>query len=120
MPIGFILSNLLARAESATGVTFLDTDGEAIETVCSDLEPEAVRRAGVLAQIYFRRLTRAVPNGDEQTDLLHIEGEQCHIHALGLKDGFLLVVVQRAPSLASQTRLALRSAGSQLEREILS
>ena len=120
MPIGFILADLLARSEQAIGVAFLDESGEAIETVCSGMKPEAVLMAGVLAQIHLRRLTRIVSGGGEQADLLHIEGEERHVHALELKDGFLLVVIQQAPTAAGRAQQTLRYAGGQLEREILS
>ncbi len=120
MPIGFILADLLARSEQAIGVAFLDESGEAIETVCSEMEPDAARMAGVLAQMHLRRLARIFSVGGEQAGFLHIEGEERHIHALELKDGYLLVVIQRAPTAAGCNQRTLRSAGGQLERELLS
>ena len=120
MPIGFILADLLARCEQAIGVAFLDESGEAIETVCSDIQPDAVRMAGVLAQIHLRRLALIVASSGERAGLFHVEGEQRHIHALELKDDYLLLVIQRSPASVGHTQRSLRSAGEQLEREILS
>ena len=51
--------------------------------------------------------------------VLHLEGEGMHLHAVRLKDGFVVVLLQGRPSLSGVARNALCRAGEALEREIL-
>ena len=126
MPIAYILGNLLAEVREAAGVVFLDEVGEAIETASSDLSLNEMRTTGAIAEIQLRRLREIVapdvPSGGPDVpsgDVLHVEGEGMHLHAVRLKDGFVVVLLQRLPSLSSTARLALQRAGRDLEREIL-
>ena len=140
MPIAYILGNLLAEVREAAGVVFLDEVGEAIETASSDLSLDEMRTTGAIAEIQLRRLREIVapdvslgvpdvasgvpdvPSGVPDVPsggVLHVEGEGMHLHAVRLKDGFVVVLLQRLPSLSSTARLALQRAGRELEREIL-
>ena len=133
MPIAYILGNLLAEVGEAAGVVFLDEVGEAIETASSDVSLDEMRTMGAIAEIHFRRLgdvvaLDALSGGPDLLSggpdvlsggVLHIEGEGMHLHAVRLKDGFVVVLLQRLPSLSSIARLALQRAGQALEREIL-
>ena len=119
MPIAYILGNLLAEVGDAAGVVFLDEVGEAIETASSDLSLEEMRTMGAITEIHFRRLRAVVAPDLESGGVLHIEGEGMHVHAVRLKDGFLVVLLQRLPALSGVARLALERAGRALEREIL-
>ena len=126
MPIAYILGNLLGEVRDAAGVVFLDEVGEAIETASSDLSLDEMRTTGAIAEIHFRRLREVVAPEVESGGpdllsggILHIEGEGMHLHAVRLKDGFLVVLLQRLPSLSGVARRALQRAGQELEREIL-
>ena len=119
MPIAYILGNLLAEVGDAAGVVFVDEVGEAIEIASSDLSLDEMRTTGAITEIHFRRLREVVAPDAPSGGLLHIEGEGMHLHAVRLKDGFLVVLLQRQPSLSGVARLALERAGRALEREIL-
>ena len=119
MPIAYILGNLLAEVKNAAGVAFLDDAGEAIETASTDLSPDEMRAAGAIAEIQLRRLTQVIDPETDAGGFLHVEGERMHLHALRLKDGYLIILVQRQPAISTLARSAIETAGRALEQEIL-
>ena len=119
MPIAYILGNLLADVTDAAGVVFLDDAGEAIETASSRLSPDEMREIGALVEIQLRRLQKVLEGDSDARGLLHIEGQRMNLHALRIKDCYLLVLIQRQPAISGLGRRALRQAGRALEHEIL-
>jgi len=119
MPYQYILANLLAKAEGAVGVLFLDDSGETIDLACSEFTPYQMRVLGAYLGIYMRQL-RKVTEGNSlgAPEMIHIEKEALHIYAAPLPEGYYLVLVQRQPALVAKAQHALKAAAMELERNL--
>jgi hypothetical protein len=117
MAFHYILANLLAAADGAVGVLFLDEGGETVDVVCSDFTPYQMRVIGAYFGIYLRQLERTCRGAMGPPRLVHVEREGLHVHALALPDGYYLVLVQRRPGQVAAARLQLERAGEILRRE---
>ena len=119
MPYQYILANLLAKAEGAVGVLFLDDSGETVDLACSDFTPYQMRVLGAYLGIYMRQL-RKVTEGNSlgKLELIHIEKDALHVYAAPLPDGYYLVLVQPQPALAAKAQRALEEAAEELARHL--
>lgn len=119
MPYQYILANLLAKADGAVGVLFLDDSGETVDLACSEFTPYQMRVLGAYLGIYMRQL-RKVTEGNSLgvPELIHIEKEALHIYAAPLPDGYYLVLVQRQPAMVGKAERALAVAARQLTRSL--
>ncbi len=121
MPFQYILANLLAQNRDAVGVIFLDDNGEAVDFAAAELAPFDLQLVGAQMGIYLRRIravTAASALGDP--DLVHVERDGLHLHAVSLPDGYLLALLQRRPALVATARASLRRAARELRREVFS
>jgi len=115
----FILADLLAKNESAVGCLFLDDSGETVDLACSEFSPYQMRVVGAYVGIYLRQMQAFLDEGGHGAPAwLHIEKDALHIYVMPLPDGYYLVLVQRAPGLAAQSRRTLEHARDQLVREL--
>jgi len=119
MPYEYILANLLANADGAVGVLFLDDSGETVDLACSDFTPYQMRVLGAYLGIYMRQL-RKVTEGNNlgAPELIHIEKEALHVYAAPLPDGYYLVLVQRQPAMVAKAQRALADAAEELTRTL--
>lgn len=116
MPFQYILANLLAQNDGSVGVLFLDGDGETVDLACSEYTPYQMKVVGAYLGIYLRQIGALVKEQSAGTvDLIHLERERAHIHAIPLPDGYYLVLVQRPPAMVARARETLREAARQLE-----
>ena len=120
MAITPLLRRLLDEVPGAVGVALLDEVGESIETLAENLGVEEMSTLGAVGEIQLRRIRETLGARGSEGGLLHVEGERLHLHALGLREGFLVVLAQSAGSLAAEGRNALLRIREQLEGEILS
>ncbi len=115
----YVLANLLANNEKAVGALFLDDSGETVGMACADFTPYQMRVVGAYLGIYLRQLGRFFDSAAlGAPELIHIDKEGLHIHALALPDGYYLALVQRGPSQVARAREALADAGQQLRAEL--
>jgi len=119
MAYQYILANLLAKADDAVGVLFLDDSGETVDLACSEFTPYQMRVLGAYLGIYMRQL-RKVTEGNNLgvPELIHIEKEALHVYAAPLPDGYYLVLVQRQPALVATAQRALTDAARELTRSL--
>lgn len=119
MAIHYILANLLADADRAVGVLFLDASGETVDYACADFSPYQVRVVGAYVGIYLSQLGRLAEQYELGTPhAIHIEKDELHVHAEGLPDGYYVVLLQRRPGLTAPAREGLKRAKLELEREL--
>lgn len=119
MPFQFILTDLLARTEQAVGVLFLDENGETVEFACADFTPHQIQIVGAYLGIYLRQVHKFLDGAVfGQTQFIHIENQDLHIHAHPMPDGYYLVLIQRRPVQVAQARRGLAATGKLLRREI--
>lgn len=119
MPFQYILANLLANADRAVGVLFLDDSGETVDLACSEYTPYQMRVLGAYLGIYMRQLRKVTEGNDlGALELIHIEKESLHIYAAPLPDEYYLVLVQRQPTLVGRARRALDDAAHELTRHL--
>jgi predicted regulator of Ras-like GTPase activity (Roadblock/LC7/MglB family) len=115
VPFQYILANLLAHNEGSVGVLFLDGDGETVDLACSDYTPYQMKVVGAYLGIYLRQLGALVKEHQAgEVEIIHLEREKAHIHAISLPDGYYLVLVQRPPVMVAKARETLREAARQL------
>jgi len=115
----YVLANLLANNEHAVGALFLDDSGETVGMACADFTPYQMRVVGAYLGIYLRQLDRFFDNTALGVpELIHIEKDGLHIHALSLPDGYYLALIQRRPAQVARARAALHDAGQQLRHEL--
>lgn len=119
MPYQYILANLLAKADGAVGVLFLDDSGETVDLACSDYTPYQMRVLGAYLGIYMRQL-RKVTEGNSlgAPQLIHIEKDALHVYAAPLPEGYYLVLVQPQPALVAKATRALHEAAEELTRHL--
>lgn len=119
MPYQYILANLLAKADGAVGVLFLDDSGETVDLACSDYTPYQMRVLGAYLGIYMRQL-RKVTEGNNlgAPQLIHIEKDALHVYAAPLPEGYYLVLVQPQPALVARATRALHEAAEELTRHL--
>lgn len=118
MAFQYVLANLLAAADGAVGVLFLDEGGETVDLVCSELTPHQMRVFGAYFGIYLRQLGRICREPLGPPGLVHVEREGLHLHAVMLPEGYSLLLVQRRPGQVAMAREHLRRAGADLRREV--
>lgn len=118
MAFQYILRNLLAAADGAVGVLFLDEGGETVDVACSEFTPYQMRVVGAYFGIYLRQLDRVCQGVLGAPRLVHIEREGLHLHAMALPDGYYLVLVQRRPGQVAMARAQLEKAGEDVRREV--
>jgi len=114
----YVLANLLAAADGAVGVLFLDDGGETVDVVCSELTPHQMKVFGAYFGIYLRQLARICREPLGRPGLVHVEREGLHLHAITLPDGYSLLLVQRRPGQVAKARAHLQRAGEDLRREV--
>ena len=118
MAFEYILRNLLAAADGAIGVLFLDEGGETVDVVCSEFTPHQMRVVGAYFGIYLRQLDRVCRGPLGTPRLVHVEREGLHLHAMALPDGYYLVLVQRRPGQVTMARAQLEKAGEDVRRAV--
>ncbi len=115
MPYHYILGNLLAANDGASGVLFLDDTGETIDFVCAEPSPEELRVLGAYLGIYLRQVERLAEEGDLGTPrLIHLARGAWHVYTVPLPDGYHVALVQRHPALVARARRSLEVAAEQL------
>lgn len=119
MPIQYILANLLAANEGATGVLFLDDTGETVDLSCSAATtPYDLKVMGAYLGIYLRQI-EAVSERTRlgEMRLIHIERGELHVFAIPLPEGYHVALVQSRPALVARARQTLAVAAHELRRE---
>jgi hypothetical protein len=119
LPFQYILANLLAANEGATGVLFLDDAGETVDLACAAAaKPYDLRVMGAYLGIYLRQIEGVAEAGRLGTPrMIHIERGGLHVYAIPLPEGYHVALVQRRPGMVARARRSLESAAGQLRDE---
>ena len=121
MPFHYVLADLLARVPGAVAVVFIDDSGEAIDVATTRYSPDELKIFGAyfgigLSQV--RLLLGRTRLGEPE--LVHLRHEKMSVHAICLPDGYFLVLLQSFPASTGLARRHLRSAVTDLGRELFS
>ena len=120
MPYEYILADLLAEAEDALGVVFVDDEGETVDVASRRLSREELRTVGAYLGIYVRRaVSLAAASRLGRPRLLIVERDSIQVLASALSGGYCLALVQNRPAGVGRAARALRRAAADLEREVL-
>lgn len=121
MPFRYIMANLLAKVPNALGAIFLDDSGETIELASAEYSPEELRVFGAYFGISLRQTKQIINPTDLGTlRLLQMRHKDVDVYSVCLPDGYFLVLLQKRPAVSGVAREALRTAVSELERELFS
>lgn len=121
MSFEFTLANLLADADGALAVMFVDETGETVDLACSELTPYDMRIVGAYVGIYLRQFEGVLERVQlSRPKLIQIEKKDFNIFAVPLPDGYFLVLVQRRPAVVALARRALERAREEMTRETFS
>lgn len=120
MPFHYVLAELVARVPQAIGVVFLDDSGETIDLATTEYTPDDLRVFGAYFGISLRQARTTIEPMLGEPDLIHVRQGEVNVHAVYLPDEYALVLLQGASGSAAIARRCLRSAVTDLERELFS
>ena len=121
MPFEYILANLLAEADEAVGVLFVDDEGETVDVAARPDAELDLRVTGAYLGIYMQRVVSLARERDlGRPRVVYIERPGLTSLGCALAAGYSLGVVQRSPRAVGRSSWSLERAAADLEREVLS
>ncbi len=121
MPYQYILANLLADAEEALGVVFVDEEGEIVDFAAKQDSEVDFQLMGAYLGIYAQRVVSLAREEElGQPQLLYIDCQGLTILVSSLSGGYSLGVVQDSSTGLGRISRSLERAAADLEREVLS
>lgn len=120
MPYQYILANLLAEAENAVGVVFIDEEGETVDVAVRPGCEIDLRIMGAYMGIYLRRVVSLTDeSGLGLARLLYVERSGLTLLGCALAAGYALGVVHESTQGVGRSSWSLLRAAEDLERTVL-
>lgn len=120
MPYQYILANLLAEAEEAVGVVFVDDEGETVDVAVRGASQVDLRVTGAYLGIYMKRVVSLADETElGQPRLLYVQRHGLTILASALSGGYALAVVHNSGRGIGRSSFSLLRAAEDMERTVL-
>lgn len=115
MVLSYILANLLADVPKAEAVVFLDSEGETIENLTSQINPFDIKIIGAYQGIYFKQFLKSFLN----LKSFYYLGSKHSVFCILVGGEYYLVLVTKGKTLPGIAFHFLEKAKKELEEKVL-